>query len=275
MDKIVSHEQLLGFIHEIRALRQGFVTNFYWDEKRHSYWVERGEFFFVQFVKCYLLVHKNPCFCNLFYIATDLEHAAESVKRITFEHDCVVDMIFKDGNLGEESFHKAGFEPYCHLYRMSHIGQLQSEEWYRDSCVQFADENCVPSIHVLLNENFDYLCEQLPSLQELSDFVKTNEVLVVKKSTTICAFLIFQLSGTTSWYLRYWYTRPGYRDIGLGSKLLKSALLLGKSTRRQQLWVKADNENAIKRYEHYGFRKEKLNDYVMIKRAYSNEKTNS
>lgn len=33
MDKIISLEQVQGFVADIRNLRQGFVTNFFWDDQ--------------------------------------------------------------------------------------------------------------------------------------------------------------------------------------------------------------------------------------------------
>jgi len=37
----------------------------------------------------------------------------------------------------------------------------------------------------------------------------------------------------------------------------------GSDTKRQYFWVKTDNENAIKRYQHYGFAFEPMKDVVM------------
>ena len=37
----------------------------------------------------------------------------------------------------------------------------------------------------------------------------------------------------------------------------------GKDTKRQIFWVIRTNENAIKRYKHYGFNEENMFDYVM------------
>lgn len=70
-----------------------------------------------------------------------------------------------------------------------------------------------------------------------------------------------------TWYLRYWFTSSKYRNQGVGAKLLKSSLFLAKETKRQILWVISENENAIKRYEHYGFKRELMNDYVLIKKG--------
>ena len=74
--------------------------------------------------------------------------------------------------------------------------------------------------------------------------------------------LIFELSASTL-YLRYWFTHPDYRDKKVGSRLLRRFFEEGKDTKRQLFWVIRTNENAIKRYKHYGFTEENMYDFVM------------
>ena len=164
-----------------------------------------------------------------------------------------------------EALKSVGFESYKKLYRMSHIGFLADDTWEKTEDVCYASLDDGPIVFNALQKDFDPLCEQLPTLREINDFTQRRQLLLIKNGKRLCGFLIFELSGTTTWYLRYWYTSPEYRNQRIGAKLLKAALVIGKSTKRQQLWVISDNENAIKRYEHYGFQKEQIYDYVMIK----------
>lgn len=52
--------------------------------------------------------------------------------------------------------------------------------------------------------------------------------------------------------------------MGIGSSLYKKVMFESKNIKRQMLWVVSDNENAIKRYEHYGFKLDRFIDNVMI-----------
>lgn len=267
MDKILSYEQIQSFIGEIRNLRQGFVTNFFWDEQKHSYWVTKGHFFWEKHESCYILQHQEENFCNLFYIATSMAVVGKVLSVVNHVCDGVIDVVCKNEGKDEvASLQNAGFMPYKHLYRMSHIGILANDNWERSDKVEYANSEDACLVYNILQKDFDPLCEQLPSLQEVKDYAHRKQLLVIKDSVNLCGFLIFELSGKTSWYLRYWYTSSDYRNQRIGASLLKNALLIGKETKRQQLWVISDNENAIKRYEHYGFKKENINDYVMIRR---------
>ena len=78
----------------------------------------------------------------------------------------------------------------------------------------------------------------------------------------ILGFVIFDLLPATL-YLRYWFAHPVARGKGVGGRLLKAMFAAGSDTKRQYFWVKTDNENAIKRYQHYGFAFEPMKDVVM------------
>ena len=266
MLKVESFDQIQQFIKQIRALHEGFVTNFYWDPNKHPYWLAEETLYYEQSHHCVLLIHPNTNFANLYYIATDYSAVNTTLNAIQTNSDIVVDIVCKgDGLLEKESFCEMGFELYKSLYRMNHIGPIVQPDWQKEDSVINGSKKDAQLVYQALKDDFDPLCEQLPTLQEVEDYAQRQQLLVVKDKGRLCGFLIAELNGVT-WYLRYWYTSPQYRDQGIGAKLLRNSLIDGKNSKRQIFWVIADNENAIKRYEHYGFRKENMNDFVMIKR---------
>jgi ribosomal protein S18 acetylase RimI-like enzyme len=267
MNKVVSFEQYQGFVGEIRALKQGYVTNFFWDGNKHSYWVVDGSFEYQKSDKCILMIHHEGSFANLFYVATDYEVIKQAVENLEIDKDLVVDLVCRgEGHTERDAFKTVGFELYQSLYRMTHAGVLATPE--REAFtegVEFACKKDVSLVEDTFRTQFDPLSEQLPSRKEIEDYVEHKQLLIIKDDHKLCSFLIFEITGV-SWYLRYWYTSPDYRNQGVGSRLLKTSLAYGIGTKRQMLWVISSNENAIKRYEHYGFKRELINDYVMIKR---------
>ena len=46
-------------------------------------------------------------------------------------------------------------------------------------------------------------------------------------------------------------------------KLFNEFLSRGKNTQRQLFWVIKTNQNAIKRYRHYGFEEEKMSNFIL------------
>lgn len=265
MDKVVSYEQIQDFVTQIRSLKRGFVTNFFWNERKHPYWLAVGSMFYDIENESIVMMHKDNDFSNIFYISTSLEEAAKHICGLKYENDEVLDLVIKDDDKKQlVPFVNTGFIEYRHLLRMSHVGSFDIASWCPEGVVS-AHKGDIPSLMKTLSMGFDPLAEQLPSEEELSDSIERGEVLLIKDGEAICGFIMFEIIGKT-WHLRYWYTSSDYRNRGIGANLLKAALITGKDTKRQILWVMSLNDNAIKRYEHYGFKKELLNDYIMIKR---------
>ena len=183
------------------------------------------------------------------------------------ERVAVFDYLFK-GDCPTETlgaFKECGYEVYRQLYRMSRIGLFPVDAGEVSPEVQIGEEEDLSAVEALFDRDFDPLCEQIPSRTELKSFVREQQLLVLRDKDTLAGFLVYEMTGRT-WYLRYWYTDPAFRNQGVGSKLLKAALALGAESTRQILWVLSDNENAIRRYEHFGFTREPMNDCILIKR---------
>ena len=266
MHSVESYEQTQHFAKQIRSLRKGFFTNFYWDPNRHPYWITEGTLLFEQGEECVLMIHQNDGFANLYYISTSLDSIATMVDKWQTKQDLVVDIVCKGEGIAEQNaFSRMGFTLCKSLYRMNHIGQMAQPGWLKESCVMYGSKDDALLVYQALQQNFDALCEQLPSLKEVEDYAERRQLLVIKDSERLCGFLIAELTGVT-WYLRYWYTSIDYRNQGIGAKLLRASLIDAFASKRQLFWVIADNDNAIKRYEHYGFTRENMNDYVMIKK---------
>ena len=268
MRRIESYEQIQSLTAGIRSLRKGFTTNFFWSPERHACWVENGELFYDECDECVLLLHPEKDFDYLFYLATNPDKVASALERFKSERTAVFDYLFKGECPAEtlEAFGKSGFKVYRQLYRMSRTGLFPVDPGEVSPEVIVGQEEDIPVVEFLFNRDFDPLCEQIPSREELISFIREKQLLVIRDKDTLAGFLVYEMTGKT-WYLRYWYTDPAYRNRGVGSKLLKAALSQGAESTRQILWVLSDNGNAIKRYEHFGFTRESMNDCILIKRT--------
>jgi ribosomal protein S18 acetylase RimI-like enzyme len=267
MRRIESYEQIQSLTAGIRSLRKGFTTNFFWNPVRHSCWVENGELFYDESNECILLLHPEKDFDYLFYLATGPEKVASTLGRFKPERVAVFDYLFKGDCPTEtlKAFRESGYEVYRKLYRMSRTGLFPVDAGEVSPEVQMGKEEDLPVVEALFERDFDPLCEQIPSREELQSFVRGQQLLVLREKDILAGFLVYEMTGKT-WYLRYWYTDPAHRNQGVGSKLLRAAVALGGDSTRQILWVLSDNENAIKRYGHFGFTREPMNDYILIKR---------
>lgn len=269
MDKIVSFEAINALVSDVRSLRKGYLTNFFLDKKKHSLWMQKGEFFFVSFPGCHFLLHLTKAVNNLFFIAATQEYLSEGLKTLlpAFPQQLVVDIVGNE-NIAvslKGLFTEQGFHEYETLYRMSRIGTVEYDE-VNDPRIESAQEADVQPILDMLRAYFNPLSEQLPCQEEIMDFISNQSVRVFRNNGEIGGFIIFEIHGLTL-YWRYWFILPKYREMKIGSRLFNEMLRAAQDTKRQYFWVIGSNENAIKRYRHWGFKAENLFDYVLVKPA--------
>ena len=266
MDKVASYDQVLHFTNSVRSLREGFATNFFWNPDKHPSWIEEGSLFYEEEKDCVLLLHLDEGFYSLFYLSVSLDKALAYISKLDTDLPFVLDYVCKGDMVDSvsQAFQDAEFQVYRQLFRMSHAGPMDCSRSQADSCIEFGVPADIQGLQGIFQCDFDALCEQIPTPKELQAFIDRQQVLVYRDGSDLAGFLIYELNGMT-WYLRYWYTSPEHRGKGVGSSLFHRALQLGEGSKRQILWVISDNENAIKRYEHYGFTRETMNDFVMVK----------
>lgn len=267
MQKVISVDQLSSLFNAIRDSSRGKIyTNFFFDEPKHSRWIEEGIFFFKQGDGYCMLLKKNSNFYNLFYVTSSLEALKQALEETTFNLDVSTDIVTKgEGSEEINLLVSCGFDFRRRLFRMIHSGELIICR--AASNIINATEADAKEIKSLLDNNFDTLSEQIPDIEEILDLIKENGVCLYKEGNAIKGLAISQIKGV-SFMLRYWLVLPEARNKGIGSELLKASIDKYQS-KKQSLWVVSNNDNAIKRYEHLGFRKDKLIDTVLVKKINS------
>lgn len=265
MTPISAIEEIRNLIAGIRNMRKGFLTNFYLDEFKHNVWIQKGVFFYEQIGETLFFVKKSETFSNLFYNSTSIGSLSEDLMEFKTKNPqmvLIVDIVGRDNQCVPlvEAFQKLGFSQTTSLVRMSRATEIQ--EYQPNSSIALAGSDDVAQIHELLHKYFDEKTEQIPYLDELKVYAQNGHVLVCHENDRLAGFVIYEMNATTL-YLRYWFTHPDFRDKKVGSRLLRRFFEEGKNTKRQLFWVVCSNENAIKRYCHYGFKEENMFDYVM------------
>ena len=259
MKRVTSFEEVQSLVSEIRGLKMGFVTNFFPDPFKVSLWCKHDSFFHVCYGNTIFFLRKRSRLVNLYYCATGEGVLKDNLSTFLKEHDqpfLVVDIVGGDSVLScKQLFVDKGFEEHTTLVRMSRVPGVVSE----------ATDQDISSILDLYHQYFDPYSEQIPLQEELVQWVSSKSILVSRVGEKVVGFLIYELIGVTL-YLRYWFVHPDYRDCKIGASLFREFFYRGKMTKRQLFWVITSNENAIKRYMHYGFSQEKMFDHVLIRK---------
>jgi GNAT superfamily N-acetyltransferase len=268
MEIITDYKWIVNVLIFIRAKKEGFITNFFIEEERCNLLIKKSLLYGYIYEKCGFILYKDYDFYHVYFLTTNTEQLNHSLKQFNqnyAEDKFVVDIVGKLSEVEQLStiFEKEGFKKYILLYRMSRIKNID-EPQKLDSQVEYATLNYLEQIHCLLLSYFDKHSEQIPLIEEIEQWIGSNMVLIIRENDKIIGFVIYEINGITS-YLKYWFTHPDYRNKKVGSVLLRRFFHECRHTKRQLFWVISSNENAIARYQHYGFQAEQLSDIIMIK----------
>ena len=243
------------------------VTNFFPDEMRMSAWCRDGAFFEERCGDTQFFVRRQTGFCNLYFMGKSSESLGEDLKSflsINCKERWIADLIGPDAICQQfgKAFVSHGFSPLTTLQRMGR--RTPMEDFSQQPDVERANSEDAIKIKSLLNRYFVAEEEQLPVVDEIQRWIDAGTLYLIRGESDnhILGFTIFDLTPTTL-YLRYWFVHPNSRGKGVGGRLLKAMFAAGRGTKRQYFWVKTDNDNAIKRYQHYGFQFEPIKDVVM------------
>jgi GNAT superfamily N-acetyltransferase len=266
------------------------VTNFFPDEERMAAWCRDGTFFEECHGDTQFLIRRQNAFANVYFMGRSVETLGRDWKLFVASNGSgrwIVDLIGPDRvrQPMENAFKSVGFARLTTLQRMGRKTPEEIEtgagravaprpsqraggcppylgEYATD--VECATAGDVGAIKCLLDTYFVAEEEQIPSAEEIGKWIEKQTIYVVRGNAgdPILGFVILDLSPATL-YLRYWFVHPSVRGKGVGGRLLKSMFAAGCDTKRQYFWVKTDNDNAINRYQHYGFQFEPLKDVVM------------
>lgn len=242
------------------------LSNFFPDERRMTRWCENESFSYDEIGETTFFVRRQETFSSLYFLSASAAVLAKDLSGFMKDYSgcLVVDVLGRDAVREplEVAFKSMGFTILTTLQRMSR--GAPDDKYVHEGGIDVAKVDDAAIIHNLLTRNFIAEEEQLPSLEEVQDWITARSIFVARDNggQDIQGFVIFDLSPATL-YLRYWFVSPDVRGNGVGGKLMRSMFATGSNTKRQYFWVKTDNENAIKRYRHYGFEFEPLKDVVM------------
>lgn len=266
MDKILDFISLQTIVGEIRGKSTSFVTNYYPNEIKDKGLINKGQMFYYRNDNVCLVIRQYAGFNDFSFIATSPETLGHTLEDFFLSRNgiYVTDLIGLSNQIKPIKllFEEKGFTLRRTLQRMIKIG-IDADSRIDSDYIVYPSYEDISKIREILLENFDFLSEQIPSCDELSRYIDKKQIYLYKKDSEIAGMIIFELT-PMAFYLRYWFTNPKFRNMGIGSVLYKKVMFDSKNIKRQMLWVVSDNENAIKRYEHYGFKLDSLVDNVMI-----------
>lgn len=268
LQKINSSEQFQELFRNAKREKGSILTNIYPGQTICQTAVEEGRLFFTVRDSELFFFEEKDGFFNIFFAASRDADVISLLNDIKWDVDISVPLVTelvvrtgKDQGLGS---------PTAVLKRMMHVGDLKrpgasaSQAEGRDlAVIRMADESDIETVSEIFRNHFNPLTERIPVRKELSSLIENQSVILAMDADRCVGFIIYEKSGQ-GLHLRYWWIAENQRGKGIGSRLMDHFFEASEGTRRQFLWVFEDNDNAIKRYRHYGFDFDGTQDDIYI-----------
>jgi RimJ/RimL family protein N-acetyltransferase len=245
-----------------------FLTNFYAAPGQIQTWICRESLFRVPDAAAVILLRRDRRFFHVAHLAAGERALVAALTRLasTVPATLVADLIGKPGDLSEmvSLYRSAGFHPHRSLVRMTKLIPPGWRTAEPDPIVQWAGVADAEEIQAFLERMQDPLVEQTPEVVDVRGWANTRQVLKVRQEGGICGVLIFNTTGIAA-VLRYWFVDGRFRNLGFGGKLIRAFFHHCINCQRISLWVITDNDDSIRKYQHFGFHQEDMIDQVVVR----------
>jgi GNAT superfamily N-acetyltransferase len=266
MRKVIDFIEINQAFVSIKNYKKKLVTNFYSSSEKVEIWISKGQFYTIEIREVVYFLKKDSDFYTLFFIASSNDELDISLAELLVDFAgevLILDIVQRDESSEVLNiFYSKSFNIYTSLVRMNRLNHKLDLQSISSDGIKEASIQHLPSLNNMFYSFFDKKVEQLPDEKELVNWIENKNVLIYEEDNQIGGFLIYEITGNTL-YLRYWFVNPHFREKKIGSKLFKEFEIKGKDTNRHLFWVIRSNENAIKRYKHYGFVEEKMYNFVL------------
>lgn len=265
---ILSFRELLGEVSQIKKDCGSLSSNIFPVESIYSKAIRNGLLFGKKSGGCFFALEDKGEFFTVFFAAPAGFDVLSELKGLRctegIQKPMVLEHVIREGkdiSLGS---------PEASLRRMMHTGDLLAPQAPAPRAegsglldFRFATPHDLPAIRTIFSHHFNALTERIPDDDELLHLIDNNGVAIAADGDATVGFIVFEREGQ-GLHLRYWWTSPDHRGRGIGSALMNFYFKASEGTRRQFLWVFDDNENAIKRYRHYGFEFDGTRDEIYV-----------
>jgi hypothetical protein len=236
-------------------------------EAKVQNWIANEELWLDRHEQSTLFLRKDRDFWRLYFCASDSGALQRELPKLSVleSEPVVMDVLGNNQTLDGwmPIVKSAGFRPYSRLQRMARLPQASASLVPTEQTVEWAVPEDVQGVVRLLRDSFDHYADQLPPDYEVAAAIEARQILKIKCEGTLAALLFFETVGVTS-TLRYWAVGASFQSRRLGAALIRHYFAIHSAVRRFLLWVVIANQNALAKYEHYGYAADGLFDVVFV-----------
>lgn len=271
MQPVDTVKQVFTAIQQVKTNATAFCTNFFPVPQKLQSWIDHSELFCEHQPEAVFFFRKDRDFWRIYYCATNRGGLKQELMDLPDmkTKSMVMDLIEREAapDSSLPIMESIGFRLYTRLCRLARPGSRGSQPPSPgDLQPVYAGNDDLQAVSDLLNASFDHYAEQLPAIYEIEAAINNRQILLLKHAQTLAGLLFFETQGLAS-AIRYWVVAEKFRTLRYGSALIRAYFAAHAAIQRFNLWVIADNQPAILRYQHYGYVSDKLVDHVLVNEA--------
>lgn len=160
---------------------------------------------------------------------------------------------------------KLTFRKHNELIRMTRLPQDFTQTNISNVIVA-APDKADEIMNILYNE-FDVYTSHLPTKEKTLKSIANKEITIVVQQEKIVGLAYFETLGERVKYLYQIVVDKNFRGKGIADSLLTYTFEHSSKDTSFQLWVEANNQRAISKYQKYNFVPNGLVDYIMLYRG--------
>lgn len=269
MQPISSASALLNRISELRSGAKQFNANIFAEPQVLSKWIAHGELSLLDTPGAVLIVRRGIRVLHVFHAVSDpdaLGYALRKLDAFSLGEALSVDLVGSAKTIApiRDIYVASGFSSYQKMVRMIRTKVPVPPTRVDDTPIARPGRSQADGVQDFLARLLDPYSEQIPTRGDLLEAAENGEILCISDGGTICGVLVFRLTGQSS-LLRYWFVDPAKHGRGIGAALMRTFLAHAAHCSRIVLWVFAGNKASIAKYQHYGFNRDVLQDWIMLK----------
>lgn len=255
MRRIESSGELYGGINKILVKASSVCTNFFLPQEEAEKSLAAGELFMHLTDSGILIYRRREDYYRTYFYLADPEHP----DRGTPDLPAVLEIPYRDRDTAAKNavcgFAQAGFTPLFHRIRMTRKG---SETDGQGTMIS-AHPDQLDTLTALFRENFHPYAGCIPTEKELADEIAEGHILTDRNTSGLLHFT----ESRTGSELRHLAVTESMRNRGIAGGLVQTYLSLC-GNKKSTVWVREDNEPAIRTYEKFGYKADGMKSAVLI-----------
>jgi len=268
MQPVDAVNQVFTAIQQVKTNAAAFCTNFFPAPQKVQSWIDHGELFCKHGSEAAFFFRRDRDFWRIYFCATNAGRLRRELMNLPNVKNqfMVMDLIERESASDSllPIMESIGFRLYTRLCRLTRPGSCSSQPPSPGGLQPvYAGNEDIQAVSDMLNVSFDHYAEQLPAIYEIEAAINNHQILMVKHAQKLAGLLYFETQGVTS-AIRYWVVAEKFRTLRYGSALMRAYFAAHAAVQRFNLWVIADNQPAILKYQHYGYASDKLVDHVLV-----------